>query len=112
MIPGGTGANFSFTPSDNGTYWIGFNVSDDSYGTGMDMVTITVNNVAPPVSVGGAEGIDEGTTYTLNLSTGDDPGDDTISGWFINWGDETMPDYYWGNLSSVTHEYRGPGERT
>ncbi len=47
---------------------------------------VTVNNVAPTLAISGAASVNEGSTYTLNLSSSD-PGADTISQWTINWGD-------------------------
>lgn len=65
-------------------------------------VGITVHNVAPTLAIGGAPSVNEGSPYTLNLST-NDPGADTISSWTINWGDATQ--VISGNPSSVTHFY-------
>jgi uncharacterized delta-60 repeat protein len=53
--------------------------------------------VAPSIS--GAADVDEGDTYTLNLSS-DDP---TTSQWTINWGDGV--EVVSGNPASVTHTY-------
>jgi streptogramin lyase len=47
--------------------------------------------------------VSEGGVYTLNLAA-IDPGDDTISGWTINWGDGTVEQVV-GDPSSVTHTY-------
>lgn len=47
VIADGTGASFSFTPNDNGTYTVTFTVTDDDGGIGTDTAVITANNVAP-----------------------------------------------------------------
>ena len=59
-------------------------------------------NVAPALAISGASSVNEGSSYTLNLSALD-PGADTISGWTINWGDGS--EIITGNPSSVTHTY-------
>ncbi|MEZ4481913.1 MAG: PKD domain-containing protein [Dehalococcoidia bacterium] len=68
-------------------------------------------SVAPRViTVSGAASVDEGATYTLNLSAAY-PGSEDIQRWRINWGDgqETNVD---GNPSSTTHVYAdGPVTR-
>jgi VCBS repeat-containing protein len=70
-------------------------------------LTVTVGDVAPTLTVTGGKAVDEGSAYAIRLSSFD-PGEDTISGWQINWGDgviETIP----GNPSSATHVYEdGP----
>jgi hypothetical protein len=54
------------------------------------------------LAISGASDVDEGSVYTLNLSSLD-PGDDTITSWTINWGDGS--EVVSGNPSSVTHTY-------
>ena len=64
---------------------------------------INVTNVAPTLTISGIAAVDEGSPYTLNLASSD-PGQDTISGWSVNWGDgntETVT----GNPLSATHVY-------
>ncbi|MDH3770798.1 MAG: NHL repeat-containing protein, partial [Nitrospirota bacterium] len=68
---------------------------------------LTVNNVAPTLTATGAATATSGSSYTLNLSASD-PGDDTIGGWTINWGDGTI-DTVAGNPPSVTHTYTNLG---
>ena len=58
--------------------------------------------MAPTLAISGAADVNEGSSYTLNLSSSD-PGADTISQWTINWGDSTQ--VVTGNPSSVTHTY-------
>ncbi len=75
---------------------------DGSYSAG-NTVAVTVNNVAPTLAISGAASVNEGSTYTLGLSSSD-PGADTISQWTINWGDSTQ--IVTGNPASVTHVTR------
>ncbi len=93
----------SFGIDDDGVYTIGVEVDDGNGGVVTTTTTITVNNTAPTISVSGAATVSEGVLYTLNLSESD-PGDDTITGWTINWGDGAI-DAIAGNPASVTHTY-------
>src|SRR5262249_43173228 len=75
-------------------------------------VAVTVNNVAPTLTLSGASAVEQGATYTLNLSSSD-PGADTISSWTITWGDGSAPQTVTGNPPSVTHVYTdGPNRYT
>jgi hypothetical protein len=74
---------------------------DGTYNAG-NTVGVTVNNVAPTLAISGAASVNEGSTYTLNLSSFD-PGADTINHWTINWGDSTQT--VSGSPASVTHIY-------
>jgi CSLREA domain-containing protein len=73
--------------------------------------SLTVNDLAPTLTLSGAGSSDEGSPYSLNLASAD-PGTDTIDHWTITWGDgatETVS----GNPSSVTHTYvDGPNSYT
>jgi hypothetical protein len=73
---------------------------------------VTVNNVAPTLTISGAAAVNEGATYTLSLSSSD-PGADTIAHWDITWGDGSLVQEVSGNPSSVTHVYAdGPASPT
>ena len=88
-------------------YIIGLQVVDDLGGTHETTTVVSIHNVAPTLSVTGPAVADAGIPYTLNLSA-NDPGNDTITSWTINWGDgniETIP----GNPSSATHIYSNVG---
>src|SRR6185295_16433810 len=74
---------------------------DGTFAAG-NSVGVTVHNVAPTLTISGASDVNEGSSYTLNLSSSD-PGTDTISQWTINWGDTTQ--VVIGNPSSVSHTY-------
>src|SRR4029079_17285359 len=54
---------------------------DGTFAAG-NTVAVTVNNVAPTLTIAGAASVAEGALYTLNL-TSFDPGADTISSWTI-----------------------------
>ena len=63
---------------------------------------MTVDNVAPTLAISGSASVDEGSLYTLSLSSSD-PGADTITSWTIDWGDSV--EVVAGNPSSATHTY-------
>src|SRR5262249_7963235 len=65
-------------------------------------VGVTVHNVAPTLAISGASDVNEGSSYTLGLSSFD-PGTDTIASWTINWGDTT--EVVSGNPASAAHTY-------
>ncbi len=89
---------------DDGTYPVGLSIDG---GADTDATSLTVANVEPVLSTTGSGTVADGGTYTLNLGVVD-PGDDTITGWTINWGDGTIETVV-GNPSSVTHPYSGAG---
>ncbi|MGV6858948.1 MAG: DUF4347 domain-containing protein [bacterium] len=97
----------AFGIDDNGSYTIGLQVDDGKGGTDTTSAMLTVNNVAPTLSVSGAAGVFSGDIYTLNLAA-TDPGNDTISSWTINWGDGNIETVN-GNPSSATHVYANTG---
>ena len=96
-----------FGIDDNGVYTIGLQVDDGNGGIDTTTTTITVNNVAPTLSITGAATVSSGGVYTLNLSAVDS-GNDTITSWTINWGDGTIETIA-GNPSTATHTYTNIG---
>ena len=75
----GSGSTISFTPPEQGSYYIEINAYDDYDGYVYDSRTIDVLNVAPSVSIIGVpEQIDEGNSVQLTAEVSD-PGEyDTI----------------------------------
>lgn len=82
--------------------------------TGLSATTsfqLTVNNVAPTLTLNGPAAINEGATYLLSLASSD-PGADSIQSWTINWGDGVIQNVP-GNPNSATHVYAdGPNTYT
>jgi PKD repeat protein len=73
---------------------------------------VTVNNVPPTLTLSSAPTVDEGTMYTLELSSSDQ-GEDTITSWAIDWGDGGPVEFVPGNPATVTHTYAdGPANYT
>ena len=101
-----------------GTRTISATVTDEDGTYGSNAKTVVVNNVAPTLTISGASDVNEGSTYTLNLSS-TDPGTETISQWVVTWGDGSATQTVTGNPSSVTHVFADgsvtsgePGTRT
>ncbi len=69
---------------------------------------VAVENVVPTLTISGDASVEAGTAYTLDLSA-IDPGNDSIQGWVIAWGDGTI-EQITGNPSSVTHTYQIDGD--
>src|SRR4029078_9137354 len=63
---------------------------------------VRVHTVSRAWAISGAADVNEGSSYTLNLSSLD-PGTDTIASWSINWGDST--EVVSGNPASASHTY-------
>jgi len=98
--------------ADDGVYTVTVTLADDDGGQATQrQFQVTVVNVAPYLTISGGGLVNEGSPYTLHLSASD-PGDDTISGWEIDWGDGYIQQVS-GNPPSVVHSYTaGPGTFT
>ena len=78
---GGTGASFSFTPDDNGSYVVTLTVTDDDNGEGTGSETIAVTNVAPSATFDDNGPVAEGSSIELSLTDPSDPSSaDTAAG--------------------------------
>ncbi|WP_436716681.1 DUF4347 domain-containing protein [Roseiconus lacunae] len=97
----------SFGIDDDGVYTIGLRVSDGRGGIHTQTTTVTVNNVAPTITVTGATEALQGNAYTINLAASD-AGDDSLTGWQIDWGDGTIT-LHAGAATSATHTYSVEG---
>jgi uncharacterized delta-60 repeat protein len=68
---------------------------------------VTVNNVAPTITVIGGAPTAEGSPYTIQFSA-TDPGPDTITNWTISWGDGTFSSLP-ASATSAQHTYMDDG---
>ena len=84
-------------------------VEDGPGETDSGSFEVTVNNVAPVAEVTGADSVDEGSEFTLNVGALTDPGDDTPTAYQIDWGDGTVEDLTpaeWAAATGIlTHTY-------
>jgi methionine-rich copper-binding protein CopC len=107
----------SHTYADNGEYTVRVKVTDDDGGVGMGVGSVTVDNVAPTLSVAANQTINEGSQLTLtNIGTFTDPGfnnplnsldpanggevDETFT-FEVEWGDGTAPDIGFATVDAL-----------
>src|SRR5262249_3853106 len=104
---------FTWTPPDGPLVAkITIRVTDNAAAQQSDTETIlvSVNNVAPVLSIQGAGSVTERSTSPLNLSA-TDPGSDLIHHWTIFWGDGASV-FVTGNPTSLAHVYADNGSYT
>ncbi|MCA9009476.1 MAG: DUF2341 domain-containing protein [Planctomycetaceae bacterium] len=99
--------SLSIPINDNGLRTIRVQVTDAGGNSTVAAASLTINNVAPNVSLTGNATAFSGVPYTIGLVSSD-PGADTISTYRINWGDGTVQDIA-GSLTSAIHTYQTPG---
>jgi hypothetical protein len=101
-------ASAQHTWTANGVYTVKGKVKDKDGGFTEYTTTVTVNHVTPTLSISGASSVNEGTVYTLTLSSSSS----AITGWSITWGNGPAQAIT-GNPTSVTHTYAdGPNSYT
>jgi PKD domain-containing protein len=82
----GSGASFSFTPDDNGSYVLTLTATDKDNGTGSTSTTINVTNVSPTAAINGAPASSpEGTAIALTSTVTDPSSADTTAGFTYAW---------------------------
>lgn len=105
-LPPGTvtdAAAFSFTPVDDGAYVITLTVTNGDGLSGTDTHAMQVQDVLRTASLAGPAVVPESAPYVLELFT-NDPGDDPVTHWTINWGDGSTQQVT-GNPAAVEHVY-------
>ena len=116
----GSGASFTFTPDDEGTFVVTFTASDDGGLPGTDSQTMTGTNVAPKAAITGITqsaplviAASESLSYAGNFS---DAGalDSHIVTWNFGDGSTTSANYGPGGSAglSATHPYDAAGTYT
>ena len=107
QFPTDDGSVFTFTPPDEGNYVAFLSVRDDDGGRRIDPFYFTVSNVAPELDVA-VTAAPEGSATRLAFSAAD-PGDDTVTGWTVDWGDGTT-EAFAGDAAGAEHVYADDGE--
>jgi hypothetical protein len=103
-----TGSGFPLSSGDDGVRSLALRVTDNDGNTDVATFDVTFNNVAPIVTYTGNGSVDEGVSYDLAWSV-TDPGDDTISGFRIDWGDGSGIETFAAGDSSASHTFAQPG---
>jgi WD40 repeat protein len=86
-------------------------ITDDDGGMVEGFTTIEVREVAPTLFVSGASSGNEGSTYTLQLSSFD-PGNDVLTRWVVDWGDGNIVGYdVTAGILQVSYVYADDGLR-
>ncbi len=100
---------YRFTALDgNASHTVGMRVGDGHADSFFDVFfDISVHNVAPTLGVTGAGSAQAGVAYSVNLGASD-PGQDTLTGWSIDWGDGTISSLI-GAATSASHTYATAG---
>ncbi len=88
-----------------GSYTITASATDNEGTFSAAPLTVRAVVVPPTVTISGPSTVDEGVTYTLDLSATGEPANKPITGWTINWGDGSAPETITGDPASVTHTY-------
>lgn len=99
----GTSASTSCAFADDGNFTVSSKIMDKDGGSSEYTTVVTVNNVAPTITISGASSTDEGSTYSLTLDVITDPGADIVAAYIVHWGDGSS-DSYTGN-GIQTHTY-------
>ena len=74
-------------------------------------VRVTVNDVAPTLFAVGTASLPIGGEEDLQLFV-NDPGNDAITGWLVNWGDGSPAQSVSTSVARATHRYDNPGNYT
>jgi len=110
-VAGGT-TSVTHTYADGlGQFTITATATDEDGTFASNAIDVTVNNVAPTLTISGDPTTNEGDSYLLTLASSD-PGQDTIQSWTIDWGDGAIENYV-GDIAEAEHTYvDGPAVHT
>lgn len=109
----GSGANFSFTPDDNGSYVLRLTATDKDGGNSTASQAINVVNAPPTVTLAAAPG-GSGQTRNFILSASDPSAVDQATGFTftINWGDGSTQNVSGVGPVQVSHVFTSNGSYT
>ena len=79
-------------------------VDEDGAHQDAGSLEVTVTNVAPTIDISGDASVLEEATYELVLGAIDDPGDDAVFQWIVDWGDGASPETF-NSAGFKTHVY-------
>ncbi|MCU0962414.1 MAG: PKD domain-containing protein [Pirellulaceae bacterium] len=96
--------------TDDGAVRVRAVIKDLDDGATELFTDIIVGPVAAQVLLVGAADVVEGEVYSLDLAA-NDPGDDTITQWIVEWGDGTT-EVYGAGPQSVEHRFADDGQKT
>ena len=88
-------------------YVVSFIVYDPDGDSDEETLSVNIQNANPILNIAGPDALQAGETFELDLYS-IDLGDDTTTGWTIDWGDGTPTQNVEGNANSVTHVYDTP----
>ncbi|MEM1108240.1 MAG: putative Ig domain-containing protein [Planctomycetota bacterium] len=108
VVIDGSATSVSHVYADGDNNYVVTAVATTASGDLTATQAIAVGNVAPVLTIGGAESVGINETYVLSLASVD-PGEDTITQWVIDWGDGSSPEVVVGNPESVTHTFTTEG---
>jgi PKD repeat protein len=99
-------------PDGPATVVVEIQVTDSFPDLGIATLSVNVQNAPPTLEIGfdtalnvpSGDTVDEGSVYTLHLSSAD-IGTDSISSWDIDWGDGTLVQTVPGNPASIIHTF-------
>ncbi len=88
-------------------YIITLQVIDNQGWSSVITTSLTVNDLAPIITVNGSGNAIRQNDYTITF-TASDPGVESVSGWTVFWGDGTQSSVSAGSTSAV-HRFSSPG---
>ena len=100
-IIGTTEFDIDHVYADDGVYTVSVTVDDGDGGQTIETFTVTVDNVAPVVSLSGPSNVDEGSTY-IGSGSFIDPGADTWTA-TVDYGDGTGSQTLTLNANKTLH---------
>ncbi len=103
-----TGSKFNFVASDSGVKTIALRVTDNDGNASMATTTVTINDVAPTLSVNGPNNAAEGQTFSISWSYTDPGYSDVVTAWQVDWGDGSSTTVA-GNVTTASHAYAEDG---
>lgn len=86
------------------SYYISVTAKDDANPVAQGTANKSVS-VVRRFSISGADTVNEGSVYTLNLSTGGEQELQNVGNWSINWGDGSEAELVPYTATSITHTY-------